>query len=87
MYYVAVYDVNVDRVNKVKKVFREYMDWIQNSVFEGQLTKSEKEELEERLKEIVDTSEDMVVFYSVRSEKFMDKEILGVEKSPTGTVI
>lgn len=87
MYYLAVYDVDVDRVNKVKKVFREYMDWIQNSMFEGQLTKSEKEELEGRLREIVDTNEDMVVFYSVRSEKYLDKEVLGVEKSPTGTVI
>ncbi|KXA93408.1 CRISPR-associated protein Cas2 [candidate division MSBL1 archaeon SCGC-AAA259E17] len=87
MYYVVVYDVNVDRVNEVKKVFREYMDWIQNSVFEGQLTRSEKEKLEGRIKEIIDTSEDMVVFYSTRAEKYLDKEVLGVEKSPTGTVI
>ncbi len=87
MYYVAVYDVSVDRVNKVKKVFREYMDWIQNSVFEGQLTKSEKEELETRIREIIEENEDMIVFYSTRSKKYLEKEIIGVEKTPTGTVI
>lgn len=87
MYYIAVYDVNVDKVNRVKKIFREYMDWVQNSVFEGQLTASEKEELETRVREIVDEERDMVVFYSTRSEKYLEKKVIGTEKSPTGTVI
>ncbi len=87
MYYVAVYDVNVDIVNKVKKIFREYMDWIQNSVFEGQLTESEKKELENRVREVIDEDRDMVVFFSVRSRKFLNKEVIGEEKNPTDTVI
>lgn len=87
MYYIVVYDVNAERVNKVKKLFREYMNWIQNSAFEGQLTKSEKKFLEERLKRIIDKSEDSIIFYSTRSKKYLEKEVIGQEKSPTGTII
>lgn len=79
--------MNVKRVNKVKKIFREYMTWIQNSVFEGQLTKSEKKELTSRLEKIIDKDEDSVVFYSIRSEKYMDKEMIGKEKTSMGKVI
>lgn len=41
MYVVIVYDVGVDRVNKVRTFLRQYMNWVQNSVFEGELTKAE----------------------------------------------
>lgn len=41
MYVIIVYDINVDRVNKVKSFLRQYLFWIQNSVFEGEVTESE----------------------------------------------
>ena len=34
MYVVIAYDVNVERVNKVKKFLRKYLNWVQNSLFE-----------------------------------------------------
>lgn len=87
IYYIAVYDINVERVNKVKKIFRQYMIWIQNSVFEGQLTKNEKMKLTVKLRNTIDESEDYIVFYSVRSKKYLEKEIIGEKKTSTEKVI
>ena len=33
-----VYDIKVERVNKVKSFLRQHLFWIQNSVFEGEVT-------------------------------------------------
>lgn len=38
MFVILVYDVDQKRVAKVLKKCREYLFWVQNSVFEGELT-------------------------------------------------
>ena len=53
MYLIIVYDIKVDRVNKVKSFLRQYLYWIQNSVFEGEVTKSEFKIIKNGLKEII----------------------------------
>lgn len=63
------------------------MTWIQNSVFEGQLTKSEKMELTEKLENTIDESEDYIIFYSTRSKKYLEKETIGEKKTSTEKVI
>ena len=35
---IIVQDINVDRVNKAKLFLWQYLYWIQNSVFEGEVT-------------------------------------------------
>jgi len=37
MYYLIVYDVTVEKVNKLHRFLKKYMNWIQNSVFEGEI--------------------------------------------------
>ncbi|MCS7123086.1 MAG: CRISPR-associated endonuclease Cas2 [Candidatus Aenigmarchaeota archaeon] len=80
MYLIIAYDVNVARVNKVKKFLRKYLHWVQNSVFEGEATQATLEEIKIGLKEIIDEGEDMVVIYKFRSVEAFKKEIIGVEK-------
>ena len=63
MYVIIVYDVNVERVNKVKSFLRQYLFWIQNSVFEGELTKSEFKKVTDGLMEIIDKESDSVIIY------------------------
>lgn len=82
-----MYDIGEERVNKVKKVFRQYMDWIQNSVFEGNLTESELKEIKNNLTTIMDKSYDSVIFFKLRSENAMNKEIMGQEINPTDRII
>ena len=69
MYAIVVYDVGVQRVNKVKKILRMYMTWIQNSVFEGEITEAELMELKRKLREVIEKDSDAVHFYILKSEK------------------
>jgi len=86
MYAVVVYDVGVKRVNRIKKILREYMTWIQNSVFEGELTEAEFMELKKRIKDAIDKNSDAVHFYIVKTEKYMKKETLGTPKAEHQTI-
>ncbi|OQX86870.1 MAG: CRISPR-associated endonuclease Cas2 [Candidatus Omnitrophica bacterium 4484_70.2] len=80
MYVIIAYDVNVGRVNKVCQFLRKYLNWIQNSVFEGELTQAEFEKVKIGIKEIVDEKEDSVAFYILPHSGVFKKEFLGVRK-------
>jgi CRISPR-associated protein Cas2 len=41
MYVIVVYDVGIERLNKVRIFLKQYLNWVQNSVLEGELTKAE----------------------------------------------
>lgn len=87
LYVVIVYDVDVARVPKVCKFLRRYLHWVQNSVFEGELRESQLEEVRAALRELIDPTSDSVYIYRVRDAKWIDKEILGQERSPTEAII
>ncbi len=87
MYVIVVYDVNVERVNKVKKFLRVYLNWVQNSVFEGEVTESILEEIKIGLMDIIDEDEDSIIIYKFKSRSAFKKDILGIEKSPIDEVL
>ena len=87
MYVILVYDVNVERVNKVKSFLRQHLFWIQNSVFEGELTNSEFKKVYEGLMEIIDTECDSVIIYKLMMEESLNREVLGVEKAPINEIL
>ncbi|WP_010479723.1 CRISPR-associated endonuclease Cas2 [Thermococcus zilligii] len=80
MYVVIVYDVSVERVNGVKKFLRQHLHWVQNSVFEGEVTQAEFERIKAGLRELVNEDEDSVVIYKLRSQPL--REVIGMEKNP-----
>lgn len=82
MYLIIVYDINVDRVNKVKAFLRQYLFWIQNSVFEGEVTESEFKKIRDGLVEIIDDDVDSIIIYKLRMAELLNREVLGIEKSP-----
>ena len=86
MYVIIVYDVHVDRVNKVKAFLRQYLFWIQNSVFEGDLSESEFEEVYNGLKKIIDDDADSIIIYKLRMQELLNREVLGIEKAPIGEI-
>jgi len=87
MYVIIVYDINVKRVNKVKAYLRKYLLWVQNSVFEGEITKSQLERIKKDLKIICNESEDSIIIYSFRTKRAMKRELLGIEKSLISEII
>jgi CRISPR-associated protein Cas2 len=87
MYVLLVYDVDVSRVPKVCKFLRRYLHWVQNSVFEGELRESQLEEVRWGLKQLIDPTSDSIYLYRVRDARWLDKEIMGQERSPTDAII
>ena len=80
MYYIAVYDVNVKRGPRVLKLFRRYLTWVQNSVFEGELTPAQFAELKAKAEGLIEPSEDGVVFYELRDERYAERVALGTRQ-------
>jgi len=87
MYVIIVYDVNVERVSKVCYFLRQYLNWIQNSVFEGEITKAQFYEIKSKLKEMIKEEEDSIIIYRMRSEYSFFRECIGIEKADTSTII
>ncbi|QIB27294.1 CRISPR-associated endonuclease Cas2 [Caloranaerobacter azorensis] len=87
MYVLIVYDVGEKRVQKVLKFLRKYLNWIQNSVFEGHVTDAQLLKIKNGLKSLTDQEEDSIIFFIARSDKWIKKEIMGVEKNSTDNFI
>lgn len=87
MYIIAVYDVGQKRVGKMMKLCRQYLNWIQNSVFEGEISEVKLEELKIRAKEIMDEEDDSFILFKTRQEKWLDKEIVGKEHSNLDNIL
>ncbi|GAB4340652.1 MAG: CRISPR-associated endonuclease Cas2 [Calditrichia bacterium] len=82
MYVILVYDVGEKRVARMLKLCRRYLHWIQNSVFEGEITPVKLKELKKEAQKIMRTEEDSLIIFKSRDEKWLDKEIIGQDKNP-----
>ena len=87
MYLITVYDINEKRVNKVLKICRKYLTWVQNSVLEGEITKAKFEKMKMEISDVIDKKEDAVIFYILRDTKYSSREILGAEKQTRSNFI
>ena len=87
MYLIVVYDIEEKRVAKVCKYLRQYLHWVQNSVFEGELTDGKFAEMQVGLRKRIKPDKDSVLFYKMRTEYDFEKEIMGVEKAGIETIL
>lgn len=83
MYVILVYDMGEKRVSKMMKHCRKYLNWIQNSVFEGEITEVKLKELEIGARKIMNENEDSLIIFKSRNERWLDKQIIGVERMST----
>jgi CRISPR-associated protein Cas2 len=81
MYVILVYDVDTKRVGKMLKLCRRYLNWIQNSVFEGELTEVKLKEIIIEAKEIMKIESDSLIIFSSRQDKWLEKQVIGKEKN------
>jgi CRISPR-associated protein Cas2 len=65
------------------KLCRKYLNWIQNSVFEGEISEVKLKELKNRASLIMDNETDSLIIFKTRNEKWLDKEIVGKERAET----
>ncbi|SDZ02948.1 CRISPR-associated endonuclease Cas2 [Tindallia californiensis] len=82
-----MYDINVKRVAKVLKKCREYLYWVQNSVFEGEISEVNYKKLKKELDRIINTEEDSVIVYTFRSTRYSKRETMGIKKGGDDNMI
>ena len=87
MYVIVVYDVEEKRVAKVLKYLRSYLNWVQNSVFEGEVTEGKYKEMEIGLKKKINIENDSVIIYQFEDKSRVEKKIIGTEKGGTETML
>lgn len=83
MYVILAYDCGEKRVSKMLKLCRKYLHWIQNSVFEGEISPVKLKELKYRALQIMINEEDSLIIFSNRDSSWLEKEVLGKERSST----
>jgi CRISPR-associated protein Cas2 len=86
MYVIAMYDIGEKRVAKMLKLCRRYLNWIQNSVFEGELSEAQLASLRYEAEELMEEEDSLIVFKS-RNQKWLDKEIIGIERSSVDNIL
>ena len=87
MYIILVYDINQKRVGKMLKLCRQYLNWIQNSVFEGELTDVKLKELLHKAKLIMVAGTDSIIVFKSRQERWLEKMVIGVEKNNLDNIL
>lgn len=88
MYIVLVYDIasangGDKRVGRMLKHCRKYLNWIQNSVFEGEITEVKLKEMLGGARKIMIEETDSIIVFKSREARWLDKEIIGVERMTT----
>ena len=87
MYLILVYDIREERVYKVLKIARKYLNWVQNSVLEGEISDAGLAKLKQELKEVINHDEDSVVFYLMRTKRYSSREVMGIQKGARDIII
>lgn len=82
-----VYDAVPKRGAKLLKYLRRHLTWVQNSVFEGEVTESELEIIKKGIKDIINLEKDSVIYYLFDSQNYHEREVLGVERNEIDSFI
>lgn len=87
MYLILVYDVVPKRGAKLLKYLRRHINWVQNSVFEGEVTEAELEIIIKGIKEIINLQKDSVIYYTFDSQNYHTRKVIGLEKNEIDSFI
>lgn len=87
MYVLLVYDIKEKRVGKMLKLCRRYLNWIQNSVFEGEITEVKLKELLAKAHTFIHPDEDSIIIFKSRSQQWLEKQVVGQERNRLDTFL
>jgi CRISPR-associated protein Cas2 len=79
MYVILVYDIGEKRVGKMLKHCRKYLNWIQNSVFEGEITDVKLNEMVAGAEKIMKKENDSIIMFKSSNQKWLEKQVVGKE--------
>ena len=83
MYDIATDEESPRITRKTFKTCKKYLTHIQKSVFEGNLTKLQLMKLKSELGKYIRKDKDSVIIFISRSERWLEKEFLGLVDDKT----
>ena len=87
MFAIVVYDAGVKRDPKILKTCRRYLNWVQNSVFEGEITEGKYLKLKKELEMIINKQHDYVLIYLWQNDRYLSRIGLGTPKVEEGFIL
>ncbi|HAN10254.1 MAG TPA: CRISPR-associated endonuclease Cas2 [Clostridiales bacterium] len=93
MYVVLVYDIMIEEKSGQKalrntfKTCKKYLHHIQNSVFEGEITKAQLVKLKSEIYKHIRKDKDSVIIFKSREERWLEKEFWGITDDKTSNFI
>ena len=87
MYVIIIYDVEVERIDSVRHILKQYLTWIQNSAFEGEITQGLLEEIKLKVSSVIEKDRDSVIVYSTNNSSWLKKQTWGREKNDTENIL
>ncbi len=87
MYVIVVYDIGVERIDPVRHILKQYLTWIQNSAFEGEITEGLLEEIKLKVSSVIEEDKDSVIVYSINNPSWLKRQTWGREKNNTETIL
>ena len=75
------------RLRKVAKECQNHAQRVQNSVFEGEISKAQLAQLQQEFKFCIDKELDSVIIFKSRQEKWLDKEFWGRKDDATNFIL
>ena len=93
MYFIVVYDINTiskggaKRLRKIFKTMKKYLIHIQRSVFEGELSKAQYENLKVEVGKIIDKKLDSVIYFKSREIRWLEKHLQGIKENKTDYIV
>jgi CRISPR-associated protein Cas2 len=76
VYVVVVYDMEAERTQKMLKFLRRYLTHVQNSVFEGDVTEGDLQEIRSFVDETLNEGESVII-YELSSENLVSRTVYG----------
>jgi len=87
MFIILVYDTLAERNPRVLKICRQYLHWVQRSVFQGELSAAQYRLLTTALRSQIDVSYDSILVYVTRSPHQIETHTIGSNLGTTDPII
>ncbi len=78
-YIYIIYDIKEERVNKIFKICKKYLEHYQNSVFRGEISDSNMLKIKRELNNIINKEEDSILILYFLTKDTVQKEELGIK--------
>lgn len=87
MYVIIAYDIGIERLDAIRRILKQYLTWVQNSAFEGELSEGKLEEIRLKVNTVIDPDVDSIVVYSVDNPSWIKRRIWGREKGAPESIL